>query len=151
MDKEERRIRDLFKRVKKEIEKPELDAAELEIINPEKTDENYFKNEMAARIKKELLPDKKVMALNMVQTKTKSDMGIAGLIAHEFAHIFEGTEEGADKLAASWGFEQEIKVLNAELMGFNKAGLTIPEYYRLITAWKPPKLRVSRRRKGCEK
>lgn len=162
---EEYRVRDLFKRVKKKIGDNRCDNAELEIIKPRKIDEEFFKNEMGGRIRRELLPHRKVMVINATKTSEMTDMGVAGLIAHEFAHfsdeslqdlslepqaetarILDASEEKADKLAAGWGFEKELKVSTAEIEGLNKAGLTWSEYNKLVDNWEPPKLRVFKRK-----
>lgn len=159
---EEHRLRDLFEYVRGKIGDPRLKDVELETIRPKQTDENYFLNEMFGRIRLELFPKRKVLLLNMTRTKKMSDMGVVGLLAHEFAHLcdetiknpylnppktveesrrlneqYDNQEKAADIQAGNWGLGDELKVSIAETTGFSKSGLTTPEYLELIKSWKP--------------
>lgn len=125
----EKDLRKMFENLKDKIDE-DFAEVELRIIQPEVTQENWYKNNRAGKFKWTFWPEK-VIELNLSHIGNFLEKALEGLIVHELAHyiIFskqwpegidpskideetrEGFEKDADSLAIEWGFEEEIEAL----------------------------------------
>lgn len=155
---EKRRLGHLFDYVRGKIADPRLKDSELRVIELSQRARVQGGDKLPGRVTMDYLGNKKIVILNATRTTKMSDVGVVGLIAHEFAHfllkrfeefspegernpyeVLKKSEEEADKLAAKWGFGDEVKVARGEVEGFEDIELTLDEYRSLIEEWSPPK------------
>ncbi|KXA91670.1 hypothetical protein AKJ63_01130 [candidate division MSBL1 archaeon SCGC-AAA259D18] len=151
---EKARLNPLFDYVRAKVDDPRLEDSELRVIGLSQRARVQSGDKLAGRVTVDYLEGTKIVVLNATRTREMRDPGVAGLIAHEFAHFLlkesgdfvseegstpyralEKSEEEADKLATEWGFGDEVEVARAEVEGFEHSELTLTEYRSLVRSW----------------
>lgn len=148
---EKERLIPLFNYVRKEVADSRLKDSKLRVIGLSQGGKVKEGDKLPGRVTVDYLGSTKIVILNAAKTREMSDVGVLGLIAHEFAHflikkseefvsagkrdpyhVLEKSEEEADRLATEWGFGEEVKIARAEIEGFEDSELTLDEYRSIV-------------------